>query len=170
MGDSQSPLLILYIEPMEITKESIQQVVEEKIAGTSYFITNVAVNPNKHIVVEIDSKEGVSIDYCVELSKYISSVFGEKMDEFELEVASAGISQPFRVLQQYEKFVGKEVEVLTAQGIKLIGLLLDANSENFTVETKKMVKLPEAKRKTEITENIVFNYNEVKYTKYNFRF
>ena len=158
------------MEPKEITKESVQQVVEEKIAGTSYFITNVAVNPGKHIVVEIDSKDGVTIDYCVELSKYITSKFGEEMGEFELEVASAGISQPFRVLQQYEKFVGKEVEVLTAQGIKIIGLLLDANSENFTVQITKKVKLPDAKRKTEITENIVFNYNEVKYTKYNFRF
>ena len=158
------------METNGITKESIYQVVEEKIAGTDYFITNIAVNPGKHIVVEIDSKEGVSIDYCVELSKYISSTFGEEIGEFELEVASAGISQPFRVLQQYEKFVGKEVEVLTAQGLKLTGLLLDANSENFTVQTTKKVKLPDAKRKTEITENIVFNYNDVKYTKYNFRF
>ncbi len=32
------------------------------------------------------------------------------------------------------------------------------------------VKLPDAKRKTEVTEDLVFNYNEVKYTKYNFRF
>jgi len=158
------------MESKEITKESINQVVEEKIAGTNYFIVNVAVNPNKHIVVEIDSKEGVSIDYCVELSRYISSKFEEEIGNFELEVASAGISQPFRVLQQYEKFIGKEVEVLTTQGIKLTGLLLDANNENFTVQITKKVKLPDAKRKTEITENIVFNYNEVKYTKYNFRF
>ncbi len=158
------------MDASKITKESISRATEEKITGTGYFMVDASIHPGNRIVIEIDSKDGVSIDYCVELSKYISAVFEEEIDDYELEVASAGISQPFRVLQQYEKFLGKEVEVLTAQGIKLAGLLTDVNESNFTVQTTKKVKLPDAKRKTEVTEDLVFNYNEVKYTKYNFRF
>ncbi len=158
------------METKKITKEAITRAVEERIAGKDYFIVQVLVHPTNQIVVEVDSKNGVSIDFCAELSRYIASVFEDEIGDFELEVASAGISQPFRVLQQYEKFAGKDVEVLTAAGIKLTGLLTEVTPESFTVQITKKVKLPENKRKTEVQENIVFDYKEVKYTKYNFRF
>jgi ribosome maturation factor RimP len=158
------------METRKITKEAIYKAVEDKIKDTEYFIVQIVVNPNNQILVEIDSKNGVSIDFCVELSKYISSLFEEEIGEYELEVASAGISQPFKVLQQYEKFIGKEVEVLALNGLKYTGTLLEVSPENFTVRVTHKLKLEGAKRKTEVTEDIIFNYNEIKYTKYNFRF
>ena len=154
----------------KITKEAIYQAVEEKIKDSDFFISDISILPNNKIIVEIDTKNGVSIENCIELSKFISAKFEDEIDNYELEVASAGISQPFKVIQQFEKFLGKEVEVLTNKGEKLIGTLISVNNDNFTIQITKKVKLPEAKRKTEITEEVVFNYNEVKTTKYNFRF
>lgn len=153
-----------------ITKESIYQLVAEKIKDTENFIVDISINTNNQISLIIDSFEGISIDYCAELNKDIHAEFGEEMDDYELEVSSAGISEPFRIIKQYEKFKGKEVEVLSNSGLKSIGILTEVNPNNFTLSVTKKVKLPNAKRKQEIVEDIIFNYNEIKHTKYIIRF
>ncbi|MDA6864900.1 hypothetical protein OSL55_28255, partial [Escherichia coli] len=79
-------------------------------------------------------------DDCVELSRYIESKLDREEEDYELEVGSAGIGQPFKVLQQYLIHIGKEVEILTKEGKKLEGVLKDANEENFTVTIEKKVK------------------------------
>ena len=93
---------------------------------------DVTVTPDDKIVVEIDHAEGVWIDDCVDLSRYIESKLNREEEDYELEVGSAGIGQPFKVLQQYIIHIGKEVEVLGKDGKKWTGVLTDANEENFT--------------------------------------
>jgi len=153
-----------------IDKDSLYSVVSEKIKDTDFFIVEISINPNNQILVEIDSLNGVSIETCIEVSRYISSKFENEIEDYELEVSSAGISQPFKVLKQYQKFIDKEVEVLSKTGIKHTGILKEANADNFIVSITKRVKLPEAKRKQDVTEDVVFAYNEIKYTKYIIRF
>ena len=89
---------------------------------------------------------------------------------FELTVSSFGLTSPFKTERQYKKYEGKEVEVLSKKGIKLSGTILTSDSEGFTLEVVKMVKPEGAKRKVETKEEITFNYDEIKYTKYKIRF
>ena len=131
---------------------------------------DVTVQPGNTIVVEIDNREGVDIDRCVELSRFIESKLDRDTEDFELEVGSAGLTSPFKVLGQYRKNIGNEVEVLTKGGVKLSGVLKDAGEERFTVTITKKVKPENAKRKIEVEEDLTFAYDEVKYTKYLIRF
>lgn len=144
--------------------------VEEGLQGTDYFVVDVTVQPGNTIVVEIDNREGVDIDRCVELSRFIESKLDRDIEDFELEVGSAGLTSPFKVLGQYRKNIGNEVEVLTKGGVKLSGVLKDAGEERFTVTITKKVKPENAKRKIEVEEDLTFAYDEVKYTKYLIRF
>ena len=57
-----------------------------------------------------------------------------------MEVGSAGIGQPFKVLQQYINHIGKEVEVLAKDGRKLSGELKEADEQHFVVTIQKKVK------------------------------
>ena len=120
--------------------------------------------------MEIDNDDAVSIDDCVELSRYIEEHLDRDAEDFELEVGSAGITSPFKVLRQYKKNIGNEVEVLTKNGVKLSGLLKSANEEGFVVTVTKQVKPEGAKRKVTIEEDLPYTYNEIKYTKYLIRF
>ncbi|MDL2291768.1 ribosome assembly cofactor RimP, partial [Bacteroides sp. OttesenSCG-928-F21] len=86
--------------------------------------------------------------------------------DYELEVGSAGIGQPFKVLQQYYNHIDKEVEVLTKSGRKLTGVLKDADEEKFVVAVAKKVKTEGAKRPKLTEEEESFTYDEIKYTKY----
>ena len=122
-----------------IEKSVVEKLVEEWLEGKDYFLVDVSVTPDDRIVVEIDHAEGVWIEDCVELSRFIESHLSREEEDYELEVGSAGIGQPFKVLRQYQNHVGKEVEVLTVDGKKLRGVLSAVNEEQFeiTVSVKK---------------------------------
>ena len=149
-----------------IAKESVCQIVNEWLEGKEYFLVEVTISPDNKIVVEIDHKEGVWIEDCVELSRYIESRLDRDKEDFELEVGSAGIGQPFKVLQQYVNHVDSDVEVLTQDGRKLTGVLKEANEQHFVITVKKKVKEEGAKRPKMVDEDLTFAYDEIKYTKY----
>ena len=149
-----------------IEKKTVCQIVDEWLEGKDYFLVEVAISPDDKIVVEIDHKDGVWIEDCVELSRFVESKLSREDEDYELEVGSAGIGQPFKVLQQYINHVGKEVEVLTKDGRKLAGVLKEADEEKFVVTVQKKVKLDGAKRPKLMEEDETFRYDEIKYTKY----
>ena len=149
-----------------IDKNVVSGIVNEWLEDKEYFLVDVSVSPDDKIVVEIDHAEGVWIDDCVELSRFIESKLDREEEDYELEVGSAGIGQPFKVLQQYLIHIGQEVEVLTREGKKLEGVLKDANEENMTLTIQKKVKLEGAKRPKLVEEDITYTYSEIKYTKY----
>ncbi len=149
-----------------IEKKTVCQIVEEWLEGKDYFLVEVTVSPDDKIVVEIDHAEGVWIEDCVELSRFIESKLNREEEDYELEVGSAGIGQPFKVVQQYYNHIGSEVEVLTKSGRKLAGVLKEADEEKFVVAVQKKVKLDGAKRPKLMEEDETFRYDEIKYTKY----
>ncbi len=149
-----------------IDKNFVKQIVEKWLEGKDYFMTDLTISPDARIVVEIDHEEGVWIEDCVELSKFIESHLDRDEEDFELEVGSAGIGQPFKVLRQYEIHVGEEVEVLTKEGKKLTGVLKNAGAENFTVAVLEKVREEGAKRPKLVEVERTFAYDEVKHTKY----
>ena len=82
-----------------IEKETVKSLVNQWLEGKEYFLTDLSVSADNRIVVEIDHKEGVWIDDCVNLSRYIDQHLDRDVEDYELEVGSAGIGQPFKVLQ-----------------------------------------------------------------------
>lgn len=149
-----------------IEKKTVCQIVDEWLDGKDYFLVEVIISPDDKIVVEIDHKDGVWIEDCVELSRYIESKLNREDDDYELEVGSAGIGQPFKVLQQYLNNIGNEVEVLKKDGRKLCGVLKEADEQRFTVTTEKKVKPEGAKRPQLVQEDETLSYDDIKYTKY----
>lgn len=149
-----------------IDKNVVTRIVEEWLEGKDYFLVDVTVTPDDKIIVEIDHAEGVWIDDCVDLSRYIESKLNREVEDYELEVGSAGIGQPFKVLQQYIIHIGKDVEVLDKDGKKWTGVLAEANEANFTITVQTKVKPEGAKRPKLVEQNVTFTYDEIKYTKY----
>lgn len=131
-----------------------------------YFLVDVSVSADDKIVVEIDHADGVWIDDCVELSKFIEDHLNRDEEDYELEVGSAGLGQPFKVPQQYINHVGDDVEVLTPEGKKIKGVLKSVNEPEFTVTTIQKVKNEGDKRPHNEEIDLTLNMNEVKYVKY----
>ena len=148
-----------------ITKENIENIIVDIVKEKKAFIVDIKVSSSNKINIEIDSNDGFTIDDCVEVSRLIESKLDRDKEDFELEVASAGLSEPFKVIQQYQKNTGKEVETLTKTSKKILGILSKVTEEGFEIEESKMVKVEGKKKKQLVVEKHWFAFDEVKSTK-----
>ena len=153
-----------------IEKKVICELVEEKLASSSNYLVDVVIKPGNLIVVEIDNDESVCIDDCVELSRFIEEHFDREVEDFELEVGSAGITSPFKILRQYVKNIGNEVEVLLKNGTKFTGTLKAADENGVVISVERKEKPEGAKRPVIVLKDESYTFEEIKYTKYLIRF
>ena len=149
-----------------ISKDTVRSIVEEWLDGKEYFLVDIEISPDDRIVVEIDHADGVWIEDCVALSRYIEDHLSRDEEDYELEVGSAGLGQPFKVPQQYHCFVGKDVEVLDADGKKYKGVLKSVYGGDFTVTVEEKQKVEGKKRPQLVSVDRTFQMDTVKYTKY----
>lgn len=149
-----------------IDKNVVEKLVNQWLEDKDYFLVDIEISPDDRIVVEIDHADGVWIEDCVQLSRFIEDNLNRDDEDYELEVGSAGLGQPFKVRQQYLNFIGKEVEVLDADGKKWKGLLKSVDGDDFTITVKEKVKKEGAKRPVIEDVDKTFGTNTVKYTKY----
>ena len=149
-----------------IDRNVVKSLAEEWLQGNEYFLVDVIMTPEDRIVVEIDHADGVWIEDCAELSRFLQEKLGEELDMYELEVGSAGIGQPFKVAQQYVNHIGKTVEVLTKDGKKVQGTLTKVDGEQFTVTVQEKQHVEGQKRPVMADVDKEFNMNEVKSVKY----
>jgi ribosome maturation factor RimP len=161
---------IVEISQKMLDKSTVSQIVESYLREREHYLVDLKVNQDNRIQVEIDSFNGVSLDDCVALNRFLESKLDREVEDFELEVSSAGLSSPFKVLKQYEKNIGKEVEVLTTEGKKLAGVLSSVSSDAVVLTVEKAIKEEGAKRKKIIQEEITLSFKNIKTTKLIIRF
>ena len=147
-------------------KNIVKNLVDQWLEGKDYFLVDIEISRDNKIVVEIDHADGVWIEDCVELSRFIEDHLDREAEDFELEVGSAGLGQPFKVAQQYVNVVGKEVEVLDADGKKYKGVLKGVDGRDFTVTVQEKVKEEGKKRPQLQDKDYQFSMDTVKYCKY----
>ena len=153
-----------------VLQSTIFQLISDKLLADGYFLVSVEVGPSNAIIVLIDSDKGVTIDYCANISRLIENSLDREQEDFSLEVSSPGIGQPFKVLRQYQKCIGKEIEVLTKDKVKVVGILLDVEGSRFRVSEEKLTKLDGKKKKVVQVVEHQFNYDDIVSTKEVIRF
>ena len=140
--------------------------MEEWLQRGDYFLVDIQMDGDERIVIEIDCADGVWIEDCADLSRFLQERVGDELGDYELEVGSAGLGQPFKVEQQYLNHVGDQVEVVTADGKKLTGTLKQVQGRIFTVTTQEK-QVPEGKKRpVKVDVDRDFSMDEVKSTRY----
>jgi ribosome maturation factor RimP len=143
-----------------ITKDHIRKLTEEHISGTGIFLVDVRLSSTGRITVLIDRPEGVTIDDCAALSRHISQSLGEKGGDYELNVSSPGLDMPLLVPEQYLKNEGHMVEVITHEGTREKGMLMNVTRGGFDLKIETREKKKEI---TSVTRS--FNFEDVKSVK-----
>lgn len=154
-----------------LDKGKLTETVERLIDGTDVFLVDLSVSRDNRVVVEIDSTEGIDIETCERITNGILDEFNRDVEDYELEVGSAGLTSPFKVPGQYIKNIGNRIEILTRDGRKLSGVLVEFNeeTESFTIETERKVKV-EGKKRPEIqTIPETFKISDTKQVKAEFK-
>ncbi len=155
-----SPILLQIM----IAKEKILEWVGEALKE-GMFIVDVRVSPSQVIHVEIDSFDGLTIDHCVEVSRYIESHLDRDAEDFELQVSSPGIDQCFKVKEQYLNNVGRELDVVTEDNREYRGQLTEANDEGIVLGVVYKEKMDGGKKKQVVTRMVPLSYDEIKKAK-----
>jgi ribosome maturation factor RimP len=149
-----------------INKEVVKTLVDEWLQGNDYFLVDIIFGTDDRIVIEIDHADGVWIEDCAELSRFLQEKLGEELGDYELEVGSAGIGQPFKVEQQYKNHIGDEVEVLQQDGLKLKGILKAVDGRQFIITVQEKQAVEGKKRPVMVDVDKNYSMDEVKSVKY----
>jgi ribosome maturation factor RimP len=133
-----------------ITPDSVVKAAEEVLEETDKFLVEVVVQPSNRILVYIDGDQNISIGDCREVSRAIESRFDREQEDYDLTVSSYGIDRPLKLARQFRKNIGQEIEVVTADGTKSTGILLNAGEDSLELEHPANKKKKEAKRENSI--------------------
>lgn len=148
-----------------IDTEKIIEIAGRKLEGSEMFVVGCHCSPGNEIELLIDSDTSVSIDACVELSRAIEAEFDRDAEDFSLTVASAGIGSELKCLRQYRKLLGRPVEVLLQNGIKIVARLDEADETHLTLSYEEKQVVEGKKRKQLVRVTRTYPFAEIKSTR-----
>lgn len=140
----------------------IREMLDSLLADKpEYFVVDIKIKPTNNIKVFVDADNGASIDKLVSLNRQLYPLLEAAglfpADDFSLEVSSPGLDEPLKSPRQFQKNVGRKVEVMLQNGTVLEGKLLSFN------ETELLLEETVGKKKEVKETNI--NLSEIKHTK-----
>lgn len=144
--------------------QQIESLVETLIADKKeVFIVSVRIKPTNNIKVFLDADNGINIDTSAKVNRSLYRIIEEKDwypdGNFSLEVSSPGLDEPLKLLRQFNKNIGRTVEVMLEDNSKLEGKLLQASEEAIEIEIK------EGKNKKAVTLIKTIPFKEIKQVK-----
>ncbi len=144
-----------------IAKEHIYSVVEEIFSGTGFFLVDLKVSRGNLIQVFLDHADGINLDQCAEFSKKIEEKLSRDEEDFELQVSSPGIGQPLRVVQQYRKAIGQQLDILLTDGEKMRGILMSVNEGTSEQGVSLTLRLSGTRKKPAPAEPVVIETGKI---------
>lgn len=116
-----------------ISAQKVQELFEQTPELAKYFVVEIKVSKDNIITIKADTDEGITIDQCGEISHTLESLMDREVEDYELEVSSPGLTEPLKILRQYLKNIGKEVEIVMLDGEKLKGVIKAADEQGVTI-------------------------------------
>ena len=155
------PLVLL--KTNMITKKALGETIINYLNDNGLFLVDIEVSQDNDITITIERHEGsVKVDDCIAIDRIVGAAFNRDDEDYSLTVTSAGLDQPFKVLDQYKKFCGSEVEVVLKKGGKVKGILSGYDDGGFELTTSKMVKKEGFKKKVQEDTVTPYRFEEVK--------
>lgn len=145
-------------------KGNLENLVKQIVsAEPQHFFVDLKLLPGKKIQVFVDAENGITIEKCVFFSRAIEKVLDQELwlgNDYKLEVSSPGMDSPFKVMEQFHRRVGRDVEVLLLNGTKEEGKLIFVNPEKIEIE--KNIKINKKETKIEKIEILFSNIKQTK--------
>jgi len=147
-----------------IDKEKVEKLVKEKL-DDDMFIVDISVSTSNVIHIFVDGFNGITIEQCIAISRNVEHNLDREEEDFALEVSSPGLTETFKVRQQYIKNEGRDIEVEKTNGEKLKGLLKISDEEQIVLETSERIKMEGQKKKQAVITEHSIKYEDIKSAK-----
>ena len=148
-----------------IAEKIVRELAQSRLDEFNGFIIELKVSSSNHIKLLIDSDAGISVADCMSVSRNIEHNLDREVEDFSLEVSSAGIDQAFKHRRQYQKNKGREVKVKLQDEKVIEGLLESVNDNDIIVTTKTKERIEGRKAKRWVEKKQIINFDDIKETK-----
>ena len=128
----------------------LREIIDPILRERDLFLVDLMVSTGNAIEVYIDSMQGVSVQECVMVSRALERKLDRGSEDFSLTVYSAGIGFPFKVPLQFEKNVGKGVEVKCSDGGRIEGTLVAYSEAGVTIAVEESIPAEKKGKKVKI--------------------
>jgi ribosome maturation factor RimP len=131
------------------------EVLKEK---ESLFLVDLTITETFKVIITLDGDNGVNLQDCIDVSRAIENNLDREEQDFSLEVASAGVSTPLKLLRQYRKNIGRTLKVKTTTET-IEAKLEGVNDENVTLSwtAREAKKIGKGKETVEHKREIPFS-------------
>ena len=159
---ADSPLILCTVINKYMKISEIIDAIDSEIVARGLYIIEVTVSKDNDVEVTIESEEGkVALEDCVAISRFFETKFDRETEDYSLTVTSAGLDQPFKVLKQFVKALGKKVEVQLKGGKKMVAVLVEADQESITLRYSVKEAVEGKKKKEMVEHNDRFTMDQV---------
>jgi ribosome maturation factor RimP len=148
-----------------IQVELVRSCLQDELPKRGLFLVDVTVSPGNRITVHADSMKGITIEECIGISRFIESRFNREAEDYELEVSSPGLDNPLKQPEQYQKNLGRWLDIITFDGLKTTGKLVNASEGSITLEIESIEKDDRTRKKVVVKKLFEKRMNEIKAAK-----
>ena len=146
----------------EIVKELLSDALEENEA---LFLIELSFLAENKILIEVDGDNGVTLKECMRISRYINDNLDREEEDFGLEVTSPDIANPLKVKRQYQKNIGKTLQIKTTANENYEGVLTETNENKVFLEWKAREPKPIGKGKVTVVKTATIEYKNIQEAK-----
>jgi len=151
-------------------KDKVELLLNKALQeNPSLFLVNLTIGADNGIKVVLDGDEGVSLQDCMDVSRAIEHNLDREEEDFSLEVTSAGATSPLTLPRQYNKNIGRKLQVRTTSG-ELEGTLVEASENSITLEWKAREPKPVGKGKVTVQKKQEIAFSDIQQAKVKLKF
>ena len=154
-----------------MTQDTQIQAVEKLIGPLlkdDVFLVSIKIKPTNNFKIYLDADSGLGIEKCIKINRALYKIMEEMgmypEGDFSLEISSPGLDEPLKLIRQYKKNIGRDVEVITNEDIKKEGKLTGIDEDKITIEYK------EGKNKKAVVKTEEILFTDIKQTKVQIKF
>ena len=137
---------------------------------TSIFLVELKISDDKFIKVILDGDDELNVKDCINISRAIEGELDREQENFSLEVASPGVGSPLKFPRQYQKNLGRKLEVISNDGLKFEGKLTKVEENMIELQWKQREPKPIGKGKVTVTKNKTLTFDEISCSKVMIKF
>lgn len=164
---TRSPLFLY----LKMFQEKVQELLTDCLdQRQDLFLIDLSISEDNAIKVVIDGDNGVQVEDCIYVSRAIEHNLDRDEHDFSLEVTTSGATSPIAHTRQYQKNLGRTLQVQTSDHQKLEGVLSKVEDDGIILKWKAREPKPVGKGKITVNKEIKLGFDSIKEAKVKLKF
>lgn len=143
----------------EKVKDLLGKALEE---NPQLFLIDLDFSETNKISVVLDGDSGVNLQDCINVNRFLDNGLEGEEIEFSIEVASAGLSTPLKLVRQYKKNIGRTLKIKTVSQGDFEGILTEADEDGATLTWSAREPKEIGKGKVTVEKTLKISYTDIK--------